>query len=1012
MSEENLSKDSLLKEKNFEDAIEQFLITQGGYQKGDAASFDRALAIDKDTLLSFIQITQPKKWENYLLVYGSEAESALIKRFEKEVSSRGLLDVLRKGFKDRGIEFRVCFFKPETTLNEDTLERYNQNILHCTRQLHYSLGSENSIDIVLFLNGIPVVSMELKCQFTGQTAMNAINQYRFDRASKDKIFEFRNRVLVHFAVDLYEVFMTTQLNGVETYFLPFNQGSEGPGNVGGKGNPYVEGDYQSAYLWKEVLVKDRLLEILHKYMHLSKEEKVNDKGDTYTKESMIFPRFHQLDVVTKLLSDVKQNGAGKNYLIQHSAGSGKSNSIAWLAHRLSGLHNENDEKIFQSIIVVTDRRVLDSQLQGTIYQFDHVLGVVECIDDKKHAVDLRDAINAGKKIIITTLQKFPVICKEVESEKRSFAVIVDEAHSSQTGEAAKKLKLALGDTEEILEKYRAMEEEEEATKKDYEDKMIEEMAAHGKLNNLSFFAFTATPKEKTLQMFGERMSSINLDGKPNYKAFHVYSMRQAIEEGFILDVLKNYTTYEMFYKVIKKATDDPDVEAGRAAKEISKFESLHPHNIAQKTAVMVEHFRSITKNKINGQAKAMVVTGSRLHAVRYLMEFRRYIEANGYTDMDVLVAFSGVVKDLDEEHTEEKLNKTKDGKTIKESQLKVQFHTDDFNVLVVAEKYQTGFDEPLLHTMFVDKKLSGVKAVQTLSRLNRMMKGKSDTFVLDFVNSAEEMKASFQPFYEATILEGETDPNVVYDLKNKLDDYHIYQSNEVERFAEAYYAKRDSELQAVLVSCIKPARDRFEALIEVQKKDDFRTILSRFIRIYSYVTQICRMYDKDIQKFYDYGKFLLNCIPKDENDKIDLSDQLILEYYKLQKSFEGDITLESGGVIEPITGEAGAKEKKKDPLSVIIDKMNERFGTHFTQQDKVLDQMKEDFAQDEKMKNAAKIGDKSLFKVLYEQKFKDVAVNRYEENDNFFMDLFGDESKLKFVMNMMSEVIYQDLKQR
>ena len=332
--------------------------------------------------------------------------------------------------------------------------------------------------------------------------------------------------------------------------------------------------------------------------------------------------------------------------------------------------------------------------------------------------------------------------------------------------------------------------------------------------------------------------------------------------------------------------------------------------------------------------------------------------------------------------------------------------------MVVAEKYQTGFDEPLLHTMFVDKKLSGVKAVQTLSRLNRMMKGKSDTFVLDFVNTAEEMKASFRPFYEATILEGETDPNVVYDLKNKLDEYHIYQPNEVERFAEAYYAKRDSELQAVLVSCIKPARDRFEALMEVQKKDDFRTILSRFIRIYSYVTQICRMYDKDMQKFYDYGKFLLTCIPKDDKDKIDLSDQLILEYYKLQKSFEGDIGLESGGSIEPISGEAGAKEKKKDPLSVIIEKMNERFGTQFTQQDKVLDQMKEDFAQDEKMKNAAKIGDKSLFKVLYEQKFKDVAVNRYEKNDNFFMDLFGDENKLKFVMNMMSEVIYQDLKGR
>ncbi|HBZ35899.1 MAG TPA: restriction endonuclease subunit R, partial [Rikenellaceae bacterium] len=872
-----MNMDNLLKEKSFEDAIEKFLVTEGGYQKGDANSFDRVLALDTDTLLSFVQTSQPKKWEKYILVYGSEAPNAFVRRFDKEVASRGLLDVLRKGFKDRGIEFRVCFFKPETSINEETIKKYNQNILHCTRQLHYSVINKNSVDIVLFLNGIPVVSMELKCQFTGQTAMYAINQYKFDRASKDKVFEFRNRVLVHFAVDLYEIYMTTQLEGAETYFLPFNKGSNGAGNVGGKGNPYIENDYQTSYLWKEVLVKDRLMEILHKYMHLLKEEKINDKGDKYSKEAMIFPRYHQLDVVTNLLADVKKNGPGKNYLIQHSAGSGKSNSIAWLAHRLSGLHNENDEKIFQSIIVVTDRKVLDSQLQATIYQFDHVLGVVECIDDKKHAVDLRDAINAGKQIIITTLQKFPIICREVESEKRNFAVIVDEAHSSQTGEESKKLKIALGDTEDILDKYRAMEADNEASKKDYEDNMVEEMAAHGKLDNLSFFAFTATPKEKTLQMFGEKIPSSEIGGKPNFRAFHLYSMRQAIEEGFILDVLKNYTTYEMFYKVIKKVADDPEVDPGRAAKEIARFESLHPHNIAQKTAIMVEHFRSVTKNKINGQAKAMIVTGSRLHAVRYLMEFRRYIGAKEYTDLDVLVAFSGTVRDDGAEYTEENLNKTKNGETIKESQLKSQFHTEDFNVLVVAEKYQTGFDEPLLHTMFVDKKLSGVKAVQTLSRINRTMKGKSDTFVLDFVNTVDEMKESFQPFYEATILEGETDPNIVYDLKNKLDEFHVYQPNEVERFAEAYYSKRDSDLQAILVSCIKPARERFMAIVDVQKKDEFRAILARFVRLYSFVTQICRMYDLDLQKFYNYGKFLLTCIPKDETDKIDLSDDLILE---------------------------------------------------------------------------------------------------------------------------------------
>lgn len=996
--------DELLKEKAFEEAIEEYLIAKGGYEKGSPKNFDREAALDKDTLIDFIKATQPKKWERYCNIYGSSAEVNFIKRFTKEVSTNGLLAVLRRGFKDRGIEFRVCYFKPETSINEETVKLYNLNRLHCTRQLHYSLLNENSIDIVLFLNGIPVVSMELKCQFTGQTVLNAIDQYKFDRAGRDTIFEFRNRVLVHFAVDLYEVYMTTRLNGDNTYFLPFNQGSNGSGNVGGKGNPLNPEGYQTAYLWEKVLTKDRLMEILHKYMHLQKEEKKDKDRNKYIEETLIFPRYHQLDVVTKLLSDVKGNGAGKNYLIQHSAGSGKSNSIAWLAHRLAGLHNDKDEKIFQSIIVVTDRKVLDSQLQDTIYQFDHVLGVVECIDAKKHAVDLRDAVNAGKRIIITTLQKFPVIYNEIQTSGSNFAIIVDEAHSSQTGEAAKKLKKALGNTDEVLEEYRQMENEAEENTPDFEDQLVQELLSHGKLSNLSFFAFTATPKEKTLQMFGEKQ----IDG--TFRAFHIYSMRQAIEEHFILDVLKNYTTYQMYYKIAKKAADDPSIDVSKASKEIAKYESLHPHNLAQKTAIMVEHFRSITKNKIDGRAKAMVVTSSRLHAVRYLLEFRRYIKAQGYDDLDVLVAFSGTVNDNGEDFTEEKINKDKNGEAIKESQLKEQFHTDDFNMLIVAEKYQTGFDEPLLHTMFVDKKLSSVKAVQTLSRLNRTMKGKEDTFVLDFVNTAEDIQKSFQPYYEAAVLEKETDPNVIYDLKNALDNYQIYESLEVERFAEAYYSKGGKNTQAVLTACIKPALDRF-AFKENQIKEEFKAYLDRFIRIYSFITQICRMFDKDMQKFFVYSRLLSKCLPKDISEKVEITDKIVLEYYKLSKTFEGDIALEStDSYIANIKGGVGGKEKKKDPLSVIIEKMNERFGTEFSEQDKVLEQMKADFAKDEKIVNAAKINDKSLFKVLYEQRFKDVAVNRYEQNDSFFMSLFSDEAKMKFVMDMMAEVIFNELR--
>lgn len=996
--------DEELKEKAFEEAIEEYLITYGGYEKGNPNNFDKEVALDKDTLISFIKTTQPKKWERYCTVYGVSAEDSFIKRFSKEVKDKGLLQVLRHGFKDRGILFKVCFFKPDSSRNEDTIELYNQNILHCTRQLHYSVLNQNSIDIVLFLNGIPVVSMELKCQFTGQTIHNAINQYKFDRASKDPIFEFRNRILVHFAVDLYEVYMTTRLNGENTYFLPLNQGSNGAGNVGGKGNPLNPDGYQTSYLWAKVLCKDKLMEILHKFMHLKVEEKEDKDGNKATEETLIFPRFHQLDVVTKLINDVKENGSGKNYLIQHSAGSGKSNSIAWLAHRLSGLHNENDEKIFQSIIVVTDRKILDSQLQETIYQFDHVLGVVECIDNKKHAVDLKDAINAEKKIIITTLQKFPVIYKEVDREGKNFAIIVDEAHSSQTGEASKKLKKALGSIEEALEEYREMESESEEKTKDEEDKLVEELTSHGQLPNLSFFAFTATPKEKTLQLFGEKQT----DG--TYRAFHIYSMRQAIEEHFILDVLNNYTTYNMYYKIAKKVADDPDLDTNKATKEISKYESLHPHNLAQKTAIMVEHFRNITKNKINGKAKGMIVTASRLHAVRYLFEFRRYIKAQGYDDLDVLVAFSGAVKDGEDDWTEEKINIDKDGNHIKESQLKAQFNSNDFNMLIVAEKYQTGFDEPLLHTMFVDKKLSGVKAVQTLSRLNRTTKGKEDTFVLDFVNSAEDMQKAFQPYYEATVLEAETDPNVIYDIKNNLDGYQIYQPSEIEHFSNVYYSNNGKDVQATLSGCIKPALDRFKVKAN-QEKEEFKSYLSRFIRIYSFITQVCRMFDKDMQKFFVYARLLEKCLPKGENEKIDIEDKVILEYYKLEKSFQGSVILEATeGYVGNIKGNTGGREKKKDSLSIIIDKMNERFGTQFSEQDKVLEQMKADFAKDEKIVNAVKAGDKSLFKYLYEQKFKDVAVNRYEENDNFFMSLFGDEAKMKFIMDMMSEVIFNELR--
>lgn len=989
-----------LTEKQFETDIEYSLLTYGGYAKGNPKAFDRIVALDVATLISFVKATQPKSWEKYETIYGTSCEKSFVERFCKEVRSLGLLSVLRHGFKDRGITFRVVYWKPETSINQTAQAQYERNVLHCTRQLHYSVSNENSIDIVLFLNGIPVVSMELKNQFTGQDTDNAIRQYKFDRASKDTIFEFKNRVLVHFAVDLYNVFMTTRLQGANTYFLPFNQGSNGSGNVGGKGNPRNPDGYQTAYLWEKVLAKDSLLEILHKYMHLQVEVKEDKNGNKTRKETMIFPRYHQLDVVTRLLADVKANGAGHNYLIQHSAGSGKSNSIAWLSHRLSGLHNDLDQKIFRSVIVVTDRKVLDSQLQDTIYQFDHVDGVVQKID--KNAAQLKDSIDNGAPIIITTLQKFPVIYKEVMGQKQNFAIIVDEAHSSQTGEAARKLKKALADTSVALEEYARLEGELEANTPDEEDKILNELAAQGQHDNLSFFAFTATPKDKTLQMFGTPTA----DGK--YVPYHIYSMKQAIEEGFILDVLKNYVTYKNYYKIIKTIDDDPQIETSSGVKAITRYESLHPHNIAQKTAIMIEHFREVTKKQIGGKAKAMVVTSSRLHAVRYLNEFKRYIKSHGYDDLDVLVAFSGEVHDDGESYTEEKMN------GIKESQLKATFHSDEYHMLIVAEKYQTGFDEPLLHTMFVDKKLSGVKVVQTLSRLNRTTRGKDSTFVLDFVNSAEDIQKSFEPYYEATVLEQATDPNVLYDLKNTLDKYRIYSQTEIDAFADLYYSadEQDAKTMGKLSSILVPAHDRYLAANE-EDSQIFRTTLARFNRIYGFISQVCRMFDRDLHKFSIYAKFLYKVLPKEKGPYITIDDKVLLEYYRLEKEFDGSISLSGNeGGLGGIKGEAGARPKKSNSLAEIIAAINEKFGTNFTEMDKVLEQIQQDFLADEKLVSFAQNNDEIMFGLKFEQEFENFAAKRYEENDAFFIKMFTDSGVMKSVMEMLKPIVYRKMRKK
>lgn len=992
-------------ERRFEQDIETYLLTQGGYTKGSMQGYDTDRAIDLDQLLGFVKETQPKQWKRYERNYQGQAEEKFYTRLNDEINHHGLLHVLRHGIEDRGAKIKVAAFRPESSLNDKVIKDYQANRLTVTRQFAYSSSNRNTLDMVLSLNGIPIVALELKNQIKGQSVSHAKYQFKNDRNPRELCFQFNKRFLVYFAVDLYEAWMTTHLKGKQTYFLPFNQGSKGAGNVGGRGNPENPTGYATSYLWEKVLQKDNLMEILQRFMSL--------EGDSH-KGKLIFPRYHQWDVVTKLIHHTRTNGSGRNYLIQHSAGSGKSNSIAWLAYRLSSLHNKDDESIFSSVIVVTDRRVLDQQLQKTISSFDHVTGLVETIDDNKTSQDLKDAINAGKKIIVTTLQKFPVIYDEVDSvDDRNFAVIVDEAHSSQTGSSAQKLKSALADTEAALREYAELEGEEEANQLDGQDKLVKELLSHGRHDNLSFFAFTATPKEKTLEMFGSQQE----DG--TFKPFHTYSMRQAIEEGFIIDVLKNYVTYKTAYRIARETEENPEVPQTQALKAIKRYESLHPYNLKQKTAIMIEQFREITQHRIKGKAKAMVVTPSRLHAVRYFHEFIAYIKKKGYKDMDVLVAFSGTVTDQSEEYTESKLNRKKDGKSISSDQIKAEFNSDEFNVIVVAEKFQTGFDEPLLHTMFVDKKLSGVKAVQTLSRLNRTHPDKNDTFILDFVNEAEEIQEAFEPYYEETTLNEAVDVNMVYDTKNKLRKYVVYNQTDVNDIMKIYNKKgaQNERLLGQFTSALKPMIDRYLDLEESQQYE-FRVTLRNFVKWYSYITQLTRMFDQSLHEEYIFAKYLIKFLPKESRDVVELDDKIKLEFFQLKKEFDGDVSLTPdavGGELENIQ-EINANPKPPEEnefLEAIIKKVNERFQGEFTDSDQVVVEeiYNKAIRGNEKLKQQAQNNSQQMFEEnLFPQEFQKIAQDSFKEQSKAFAKLFKDKSFYTVVLNAVSREVYKELR--
>jgi type I restriction enzyme, R subunit len=994
-------------ETAFEAVCEQTLLA-GGYVAVAREGYDCARAIFPAEALGFIKETQPKDYDRVFAILKEKTDEQILSDLVKWLDTHGALTVLRHGFKCYGRTFRVAFFRPAHGLNPDLEALYVANRVGLTRQLAYSARNSNTLDLTISVNGIPVATVELKNPLTGQDYQNAIWQYQNDRDPREPIFEFKRRTLVHFAADPDQVFMTTKLAGKATHFLPFNRG-----NDGAQGNPPDPNgrSYRTAYLWEEVLQRDSLLDLLARFLHLQVEERRTDNGQKIKKESMIFPRYHQLRAVRKLEEAAGEQGPGNNYLIEHSAGSGKSNTIAWVAHRLSSLHDAQDKKVFDSVVVVTDRRVLDQQLQDTIYQFEHKQGVVQKIDEDSKQLTL--ALQGGTPIIITTLQKFPFVTGQIlklAEEKREsttgylpsrrYAVILDEAHSSQSGEAATELRGVLGG-EGLAEQARTLAEEEG------DEKMAElfrSIAKRGKQDNISFFAFTATPKHKTLAVFGQ--------------AFDKYTMRQAIEEGFILDVLKNYTSYAVYYRLLQQAEDDPEVERKKAARALARFMRLHPHNIAQKTEVMVEHFEQMTRHKIGGKAKAMVVTDSRLAAVRYKESFDKYIKEKGYSHIKTLVAFSGTVADdkiPDKTYTEAGMNGG-----IKESELPERFATPEFQVLLVADKYQTGFDQPLLHTMYVDKRLAGIQAVQTLSRLNRTHPLKEDTFILDFVNNREEIQEAFRQYYEGAEMGESPEPSRLYELKAELDQADVYRQEEVERFAAVYFAPKQQQSPSdhqKMNAALDPAVDRFKAWRE-QDEDEaelWRGKLIAFRNLYSFLSQIIPYQDSDLEKLFTFLRYLGQKLPRRKSGPAyTFDDEVRLKYYRIQKISEGSIDLNQG-IPRPLEGpiETGTGQVKEPRvrLSELVSRLNERFGTDFTEADQLFfDQIVEDATGDKALEQVARANPREKFALLLAGHVEGLMLDRMDQNEEMFARYMGDPSFQEAVNEWLAIELYHRFK--
>ncbi|MEA0657238.1 type I restriction endonuclease [Xanthomonas campestris pv. campestris] len=992
-------------EHAFETAIEFGLLASGVYQMRQPADYDETLALFPADVIGFLKDSQPSRWQQLETLLGVRTQATVLEALTKELEIKGALHVLRHGFKCYGKTLRLAYFRPNSGMNPEAAARYAHNRLTITRQLSFTSVLKRPdgkprrcvIDVTLAVNGLPMVTAELKNLQTGSRASEAIHQYQHDRDERDRLFAFTQRALVHFAVDPDEAWMTTRLKGRETVFLPFNRG-----HAHGAGNPPVPGNWKTHYLWDEVLNADSLLDILQRFMHLEIKERqiATDKGvRTVRKETMIFPRYHQLDAVRRLVGHARAHGSGHNYLVQHSAGSGKSNSIAWLVHRLASLHDAHEEKVFHSVVVVTDRRVLDQQLQNTIYQFEHKTGVVEKIDEDTR--QLARALSGGTPIIISTIQKFPFIARalarleadgedvKLDTAGKRFAVIVDEAHSSQSGETAMTLRGMLNrDGIEAAVAAQLSDEEDDELDEATRAAILREAQKRARQPNLSFFAFTATPKFKTKVLF-------DTPGPSGESPFHEYSMRQAIEEGFIMDVLANYTTYKRFFGLIKQVENDPEVSRKQAAKALTRYMELHPVNIEQVVSVIVEHFRLHVMHELGGRAKAMVVTGSRLAAVKYKLAFDRYIKDNRYDGIRSLVAFSGAVEDPEDpgaSYTEVAMN---DG--LAESELPEAFERDDYRVLLVAEKYQTGFDQPLLQTMYVVKKLAGVQAVQTLSRLNRMAPGKKRTLVLDFVNKEEDIHKAFKPYYESTPIGENAGPEKLSELQHKLLTPAILTPADVDAFAQAWYRpKREhsgsdhKQMNAVLDAVVQ----RFKAQ-EEEKQDEFRGLLMAYRNLYAFLSQIVPYQDSDLEKLYTFVRNLMTKLPPaDDGKAFVLDDEVSLRYYRMQQLTDGSIDLAQGQLYSlkgPTDVGTSRVADEEVPLSSLVEKLNTRFGTDFNEADQLFfDQIKVSAEASEQIKEAARANNLSDFTAYLGRVLDELFIERMEGNEEIFSKIMTD----------------------